>query len=95
MVAQTVMNREMIQLCLEESSRRHIKEVTLCCDGIKEPGQYGYENYPHYRPKRKGTPKKNVKKTSQKKIPKRKFSKKKSSKPVSYTHLTLPTKRIV
>ena len=78
---QTLINREITQLCLQESIRRYIKEVILCCEDVKEPGQYGYENYPNYRPKRKRTPKKNIKKTSQRKIPKRNFSKKKTSRP--------------
>ena len=34
-----------MQLCLQESSKRYIKELTLCCDDIKEPRQYGCENY--------------------------------------------------
>ena len=59
----------MIQLCLQESRRRHIKKVTLCCEDVKELGQCGSKNYPNYRPKRKRTPKKNIKKTSQRKIP--------------------------
>ena len=71
----------MAQLYLQESGRWYIKEITLCCEDVKEPGQYGYENYPNYRPKRKRTPKKNIKKTSQRKIPKRNFSKKKTSRP--------------
>ena len=38
--AQTIINRKMIQLCLQENRRRHIK-VTLYCDDAKKPGQYG------------------------------------------------------
>jgi len=34
----------MIKLCQDENRRRYIKEVTLCCDDVKEPGQYGCEN---------------------------------------------------
>lgn len=41
----------MTKLCLEEQKRRYIKEVTLCCENITEPGQYGCENYPNFRPK--------------------------------------------
>ena len=52
-IAQIVINREMIQLCLRESKRRHIKEVTWCCDDIQESRQYECENYPNYKPKRK------------------------------------------
>ena len=33
----------MIKLCQDESRRRCIKEVTLCCDDVKELGQYDCE----------------------------------------------------
>ena len=45
-----------------------MKELTLCCEDVKELEQYGCENYPNYRPKRKRTAKK-YKKTSQSKMP--------------------------
>jgi len=31
---QTLIYREMIQLCQQEGRRRYIKEVTLCCEDI-------------------------------------------------------------
>ena len=49
--AQTTMTREIIRLCPQGNQRIHIKEVTSCCEDIKEPRQYGCENYPNYRPK--------------------------------------------
>ena len=52
----------MTKLCPQENRRRHIKEVTLCCDDIKEQGQYGSENYPNYKSKQKRTTKTNLKK---------------------------------
>jgi len=67
----------MIKLCQEESKRRHVKQVTLCCDDIKEPGWYGCENYPNYKPKRKRTTKTTFKKSQPRKPIKEKFSRKK------------------
>ena len=52
----------MMQLCLQESRRRYIKDVTLCCEDVKEPGQYECKNYPNYKPKGKRPQKKNIKK---------------------------------
>ena len=60
----------MMQLCLQESRRKYIKEVTLYCKDVKELGQYGCENYPNFRPKRKRTLKQNTKKTTPRKKPK-------------------------
>ena len=74
---QTIINREMIKLCQEESRRRYIKEVTLCCDDVKEPGQYGCKNYPNYTPKRKRTTKTTFKKSQPRKPTRKEFSKKK------------------
>ena len=51
--AQTIINEEMMQLCLEETQQRYIKDVTLCCEDVNEPGQYGCEHYPNFRPKQK------------------------------------------
>ena len=67
----------MIKLCQQENRRRHIKEVTLCCDDIKKPGQYGCDNYPNYKPKWKRTTKTTLKKSQPRKSVKEKFSGKK------------------
>jgi len=53
----------MIKLYQDENRRRYIKEVTLCCDDIKELGQYRCENYPNYKLKRKRTTKTTFKKS--------------------------------
>jgi len=52
----------MMQLYLQEGKKGYIKEVTLCCEDVKEPRQYGCENHPNYQPKTKRLPKKNIKK---------------------------------
>ena len=72
----------MTRLCLQENQMRYIKEVTLYCEDIKEPGQYICENYPNHRPKGKRASKKKITKPSPRKnTTKRKFAKKKTSKP--------------
>ena len=69
-----MINKAMVQLCLEQNRRRHIKKVTLCCGDIKELGRYGCKNYPNYRPKRKRNPNKNIERAPQKKNPNKKIS---------------------
>ena len=56
----------MIQLCLQENRRRHIKRSNRCCRDIKEPGQYGCEIYPNYRQKKKEDSKEKYKENSTK-----------------------------
>ena len=68
----------MMQLCLQEQRRRYTKEVTLCCENIIEPGQYGCKNYPNFRPKRKRTPKQYTKKTTPKKLRRKIFLRRKN-----------------
>ena len=53
------------------------QRVTLCCDDVKEPGQYGCENYPNYKPKRKRTTRTTFKKSQPRKPTRKTFSKKK------------------
>ena len=67
----------MIKLYQEESRSRHIKEVTLCYDDVKELGEYGCENYPNYKPKRKRTTKTTFKKSQSRKFTRKTFSRKK------------------
>ena len=84
----------MIKLCQKESKRRHIKEVTLCCDDIKEPRQYGREIYPTYKPKQKRTTKTNLRKGQPRKPIKEKFSRNKPLKSKSKSKLAKTEKSI-
>ena len=40
-----------MQLCLQETQRRHIKDVALCCEDVNELGQYGCKNYQNFTQK--------------------------------------------